>query len=99
MIHRRKFIKLAFVACSIAPGFNFTSKEKLSIGLQLYSLRETINDNPKQILKTLADIGFNEIETYGYNKESFWGLGCRTKRRTLKKNRHLLAVITMVIHL
>lgn len=90
MVHRRNFIKqtgLALVACSIAPSFSFTTKEKLSIGIQLYSLRETIADNPREILKKLANIGFNEIETYGYNDGKFWGLSVAELKEELSKNK------------
>ncbi|SFF86152.1 Sugar phosphate isomerase/epimerase [Salegentibacter agarivorans] len=89
MVHRRNFIKqtgLALVACSIAPGFSFTSKEKESLGIQLYSLRDTISQNPKKILRKLANIGFNEIETYGYNDGKFWGLSVAELKEELTKN-------------
>jgi sugar phosphate isomerase/epimerase len=89
MVHRRNFIKqtgLALVACSIAPGFSFTTKEKESLGIQLYSLRETISQNPKEILRKLANIGFNEIETYGYNDGKFWGLSVAELKEELTKN-------------
>lgn len=89
MVHRRNFIKqtgLALVACSIAPGISFTSKEKESLGIQLYSLRDTISQNPKKILRKLANIGFNEIETYGYNDGKFWGLSVAELKEELTKN-------------
>lgn len=89
MVHRRNFIKqtgLALVACSIAPSFSFSTKEKLAIGIQLYSLRETIADNPMEILKKLANVGFNEIETYGYNDGKFWGISIAELKEELTKN-------------
>jgi len=89
MVHRRNFIKqtgLALVACSIAPSLSFTTKEKLAVGIQLYSLRETIADNPREILKKLANVGFNEIETFGYSDGQFWGISIAELKEELTKN-------------
>lgn len=89
MMHRRDFIKqtgLVLVASSVPLSFGFTTKKELDIGIQLYSLRKTMPNNPAEILRKLSNIGFNEIETYGYNKEKFWGLSVTQLKKELLKN-------------
>ena len=43
-------------------------------GIQLYTLRDVIQENPKEILKTLSTFGFNQIEGYEGKKGLFWGM-------------------------
>lgn len=89
MVPRRIFIKqtgLALAACAIVPGYSLTNKKEMSIGIQLYSLREIIEENPRKVLQKLANIGFNEIETYGYSEGAFWGLKVSALKKELLKN-------------
>lgn len=90
MVPRRNFIKqtgLALAACAITPGFNFLNKEEMSIGIQLYSLKDIINNDPREVLKKLANIGFNEIETYGYTEGKFWGLEVSELKKEISENK------------
>src|SRR5688572_29599826 len=41
-------------------------KGKDSIGLQLYSLRDTITKDPKGVLQKVASFGYKELETFAY---------------------------------
>ncbi|UAB83160.1 sugar phosphate isomerase/epimerase [Zunongwangia sp. SCSIO 43204] len=59
----------------------------LTIGIQLYTLKNLINTNPKLILKKLADLGFKEIETYDFSKGTLWGLTPENLLKELKKNK------------
>ncbi len=43
-------------------------------GIQLYTLRDVINDDPKATLKQLADFGFTQIESYEGDQGIFWGM-------------------------
>jgi sugar phosphate isomerase/epimerase len=44
------------------------------IGLQLYSLRDEMNENPKKTLKKIADIGYRHLEAAGYKNGLFYGM-------------------------
>ena len=78
MTQRRTFLKqagaLAAVACA-QPSLLLAAPAPLKIGLQLYSLRETIGQDLKGTLAKIARAGYQEVETYGHSVEKgFWGL-------------------------
>jgi sugar phosphate isomerase/epimerase len=78
MTQRRDFLKqagaLAAVACA-QPSLLLAAPAAPKIGLQLYSLRETIGQDLKGTLAKVAKAGYQEVETYGYSVEKgFWGL-------------------------
>ena len=90
MTHRRTFIKqsgLALAATTILPSIVFSETKKHAIGLQLYSLRETIGSDVKGTIAKVADLGFKEVETYGYSQENkFWGLSVKEFKSILDDN-------------
>ena len=43
-------------------------------GIQLYTLRDVIQDNPKETLTTLSSYGFNQIEGYEGDLGLSWGM-------------------------
>jgi sugar phosphate isomerase/epimerase len=49
---------------------------KTAYGLQLYTLRDILQDNTKvkETLRQLADWGYNEFEAYGYSKGNIFGM-------------------------
>lgn len=49
------------------------SNEK-KIGIQLYTLKDVINKDPKGVLKQVADFGYKELETYGYKDGMIYGM-------------------------
>jgi len=64
-------------ACSKAAtsGMNLSSTGSLDkFGIQLYTLRDIIPDDPKGTLKQLASYGFNQIEGYEGKQGMFWGM-------------------------
>lgn len=44
-------------------------------GIQLYTLRDVISDDPKGILKEVASYGFKQIEGYDGAQGMFWNMG------------------------
>jgi sugar phosphate isomerase/epimerase len=71
---RRQFTKSIFLsaaAMKLAPAFseNFAARP---LGAQLWTIREPMKKDLPGSLKKLADLGYNEIELFGYNG-SFWG--------------------------
>jgi sugar phosphate isomerase/epimerase len=76
---RRMFIQSAALAVAGAGITSSSwavagSKYKKKIGLQLYSLRDIISKDPKAVLKSVADFGYKELETYGYKEGKLFGL-------------------------
>lgn len=45
-----------------------------SFGIQLYTLRDIIGDDPKGILKSLSQFGYKEIEGYEGDQGIFWNM-------------------------
>lgn len=64
---------LALFSCAVTPDMKSSHSSK-KLGIQLYSLREIIDNDPENILQRLSEIGFTEIETYGLNNGKLYGL-------------------------
>ncbi|MFM9075497.1 MAG: sugar phosphate isomerase/epimerase family protein [Bacteroidota bacterium] len=77
-MNRRDFIISGATAAAALPilGHSFTpdSAWKNKVGLQLYSLRDIINANPRKILSEVASYGYKQLETYGYANGKLFGL-------------------------
>lgn len=74
---RREFVQTAsFAAAGLLslPSFMAAGKAKKGIGLQLYTLRDTIGKDPKGVLQKVASFGYKNLETYGYNNGKIFGL-------------------------
>ncbi|MCJ8153861.1 sugar phosphate isomerase/epimerase [Chryseobacterium sp. SSA4.19] len=91
-MQRRDFIQLSSLgflglySCGIS---NFKN-HKTTLGIQLYTVRDAIAENPEKTLERLAHLGFTELEIYGYNG-SFFG---KTKHefQTILKNTGLKVI-------
>jgi sugar phosphate isomerase/epimerase len=82
MKNRRDFLKtagLAVVGGFVAPNLlsscgGGSSAAKKHIGLQLYSLRDDINDiGIKKVLEIVAKMGYVNLEAAGYNNGKLYG--------------------------
>lgn len=74
---RREFVQTAsFAAVGMLslPSFLAAGKGQKNIGLQLYTLRDTIGKDPKGVLQKVAGFGYKELETYGYADGKIFGL-------------------------
>jgi sugar phosphate isomerase/epimerase len=56
------------------PSLLQAGKAKSAIGLQLYTLRESIPNDPKGVLKKVAEFGYKELETYAYGDGKIFGM-------------------------
>jgi len=77
---RREFIQTAsFAAVGLLslPSFLAVAKAKKGLGLQLYSLRDSMPKDPKGVLKQVASFGYKELETYGYANGKLFGMDIR----------------------
>ncbi len=75
---RKEFIqKSGLLAASaiVLPEFLAScSNTENAMGLQLYTLRDTIVANPKEVLQQVASFGYQELETYSYEDGKIFGL-------------------------
>lgn len=83
MINRRSFIKQAGACVSAALVFPQPPRYKL--GLQLYTVRAPMRQDVDGTLKRIAGIGYEEVETYGFEPEGirYYGLDAREFARRL----------------
>ncbi|MDN5203425.1 sugar phosphate isomerase/epimerase [Fulvivirgaceae bacterium BMA10] len=72
-IDRRNFIKQSGLLMSTAlvpiSGFSMTSLKKYKMGLQLFTIRDAMERDPLGSLKTVASLGYEDLETYGYDSD------------------------------
>lgn len=89
MIKRRTFLinaGLALGAIAIAPTFAFESKKK-AIGIQLWTLRDTLPKDVKGVLAQVGKAGFTEVETFGYAAgKGFFGTSVKDFKSILDDN-------------
>ena len=91
MYNRRSFIKSAsFYSAGIlvAPSIPAWIKAKPAIiGLQLYTVRDAMKDDPAGTLAKVAKIGYNSLEGATYTgSEKFYGMDPQTFKGVLKDN-------------
>ena len=70
-------------AILVQPSFLFRKKFKL--GLQLYTIRDAIAKDVRTTMKQIAGYGYEEVETYGFNK-GYWGLDTKVAKQILDEN-------------
>lgn len=89
MTTRRSFIKnssLLTAAAFCKPDLLFGNVID-KIGLQLYTLRDVISNDPAKVISQVAKIGFKELEIYGYTtKDQFWNLTPKAFKQLLNSN-------------
>jgi len=85
---RRTFIKQSGV---LTAGLMMKPSELLkkqkTVGLQLYSVRDVIEKDPKGVIEKVAAAGYNEVEMYGLSADNkFYGLTVKELAQLLKDN-------------
>lgn len=89
MIKRRDFLissGLALGAIAIAPSLAFSMK-KNKIGMQLWTLRDSLPKDVKGVLAQVGKAGYTEVETYGYSpKTNFFGTSVKDFKSILCDN-------------
>jgi sugar phosphate isomerase/epimerase len=87
MTTRRDFIKQSSL---LTAGFFVNKNEffqkQTGIGVQLYTLRDTIGKDPKGVLAQVASLGYKQVETFGYNNGKWFGLTPSELSTVLKDN-------------
>jgi sugar phosphate isomerase/epimerase len=78
MTTRRELLKqMAWVTAGsflMKDALAFNDIKNKKVGVQLYTIRDFISKDPKGSLKQIADLGFGEVENFGYNKGKFFGM-------------------------
>jgi sugar phosphate isomerase/epimerase len=75
LFSRKEFLRTSALALSL-PLFNqgdIWAKPMKKVGLQLYTLRNELGKDPEGTLKKVAEIGYKEVETFGYANGKFLG--------------------------
>ncbi|MCD0486638.1 sugar phosphate isomerase/epimerase [Pedobacter sp. MC2016-14] len=92
MNSRRTFLKQAGLAAAgtfLLPSFAdaLTNKAPKKVGIQLYTLRSDLPKDVTGVIKKVAQMGYKEVETYGYSVDNgFWGLDAKSFASLLKEN-------------
>ena len=63
-----------------------TLMAKKIIGLQLYSVRDSMNVSPERTIKAVAKMGYAYVEAAGYNNGLFYGMTPQAFKALLKAN-------------
>lgn len=74
---RREFVQtsaLTAAALLSLPGCGVTAGGKRPLGLQLYTLRDSIFKDPKTVVKKVAEYGYKELETFAYGDGKIYGM-------------------------
>ena len=75
MTTRRELLKqMAWVTAGsflIKDAFAFSDIKNKKVGVQLYTIRDFISKDPEGSLKQISDLGFGEVENFGYNGRFF----------------------------
>jgi sugar phosphate isomerase/epimerase len=74
---RREFIQASAVtAASLIslPTFLMAGKGKNAVGLQIYTLRDTVMKDPKGVLQKVASFGYKELEAFAYGDGKIFGM-------------------------
>lgn len=86
-ISRKDFIKASAMALSLPlfNNMNFETKATSKIGLQLYTLRGDIAKDVEGTLRKVAQLGYKEVELYGYSDGKFFGKTAKELKAFLKE--------------
>ncbi len=66
-----------------------TQTENLSspeIGIQLYTVRDMMNENPIATLEAISKVGYNSVEAAGYETGKFYGIEPKEFKKVLDDN-------------
>ena len=86
MLNRRELLKqMAWVTAGsffMNDALALHDAKNKKVGVQLYTLRDAISKDAKGSLKRVAELGFGEVENFGYNGK-FFGMDASTYKTLL----------------
>jgi len=81
------YVLLLLLTATILPFACKKSIEtKKSIGLQLYSLRDSMDTSPVKTIEEVGKIGYAFVEPAGYSKGTFYGMSPADFKAVVEKN-------------
>ena len=86
MMTRRSFIEQAAVLAASSGVFAQSAKrQRYKMGLQLYTMRAAMRQDVDGSLKRIAGLGYEELETYGFDPQAirYYGLDAKEFARRL----------------
>jgi len=85
---RRTFIKQSgLITAGLMMKPSGFLKNQTNVGLQLYSVRDVIVNDPKGVLEKVAAAGYSDVEMYGLTADNkFYGLTVKELGAVLKAN-------------
>src|SRR5437764_9270961 len=88
MTSRRDFVKSAsLLSAGLFIKPSFFKYDKSLIGLQLYTVRDAMQQDPHGTLAKVAQIGYNSVEGATYTgSEKFYGMDTKEFSQTLKQH-------------
>jgi len=87
MITRRSFLQQTGALASAALASPVSQpRRRYKLGLQLYTLRAAMRQDVEGTLKRIAAMGYEEVETYGFDPEGigFYGLAAKAFAQRLR---------------
>ena len=80
MLTRREFIKHTGAVVAAPTAFRAMQQRPYKMGLQLYTIRAPMRQDVAGTLKQVAALGYVEMETYGFDRQSlgYYGLPAKT---------------------
>jgi sugar phosphate isomerase/epimerase len=88
MITRRTFMQQAGAFASAAVLFPSQPRPRYKLGLQLFTLRAALARDVEGTLKRIAGMGYEEVETYGFDPQGigYYGLAAKDFAQRLRDN-------------
>jgi sugar phosphate isomerase/epimerase len=77
---------LLLAAATLLPFSCTKSTPKKVIGLQLYSLRDSMDKNPVATIEEVGKVGYSFVETAGYNQGKLYGMSPAEFKALVEKN-------------
>lgn len=86
---RRQFLKQSsiFTAALFAVPEDIFSPARKRYGVQLYTLRKELDANPVETIIKVAQLGYTDVETYGYKDRKWFGLTVPEFKKLLRGNK------------
>ena len=84
---RRQFIQqTGLLSAGLFFPYEKLFKLNTNVGVQLYTLRDSIFKDPRGVIQKVGAIGFKEVESFGYNAGKYFGLTAKEFADLLAQN-------------
>jgi sugar phosphate isomerase/epimerase len=89
MMNRRTFLQQAAAMASAAVVLPSPQRRRYKMGLQLFTMRAAMKQDLDGTLKRIAELGYEEAETYGFDPGGigYYGLAAKAFAQKLRDNK------------